>query len=264
MTTATQRVTHARVVLSEWTKLRSLRSTVFSLLAAVGFLIGFSILVPSVVTAHWPPRDPRDALSFDPVGVSLVGGFFAQLAIGVLGVLIMTGEYATGLIRATLAAVPRRLPVLWAKALVYGLTSLVLMVIAVLAAFFIGQAILSSKHIEASFGDPGVARAVFGSALYLTGVGLLGLGLGALLRNTAGAISTLFALLFVLPVVVHFLPASWNDAIAKYLPSNAGQVITNAHPGSDGLGPWTGLGVFILYALVALGLAAVALVRRDA
>lgn len=265
MTTAAQRVTPARVVLSEWTKLRTLRSTVFGLLAAVAFLIGFSILVPEVVVHHWPPPDPRDALTFDPVGVSLVGGFFAQLAVGVLGVLVMTGEYATGMIRATLAAVPRRVPVLWAKALVYGAASLVLMVIAALAAFSIGQLILSTKHISASLSDPHVGRAVIGSALYLTGVGLLGLGLGALLRNTAGAISTLFALLFVFPVVVHFLPASWNDAIAKYLPSNAGQVITSTrHLDSNSLGPWTGLGVFFLYAVVALVLASVALVRRDA
>jgi ABC-2 type transport system permease protein len=264
MTAATAGVTPARVVLSEWTKLRTLKSSVYSLLAAVASLIVFAILLPLLVTSHWPPHDPRDAATFDPVGVSLAGSFFAQLAIGVLGVLLMTGEYATGMIRATLAAVPKRVPVLWAKALVYGVTALVLTTIAAFAAFLIGQSILSSKHIEASLGDPHVVRAIFGSALYLTGVGLLGLGLGALLRNTAGGISTLFALLFVVPVVVHFLPASWNDAIAKYLPSNAGQVITGTRTATHSLGPWTGLAVFLLYAVVALVLASVALVRRDA
>jgi ABC-type transport system involved in multi-copper enzyme maturation permease subunit len=262
--TAAVRVTPARVLLSEWTKLRTLRSTVWSLLAVIAFLVGFSILVPEVVVHHWPPTDARDALTFDPVGASLVGGFFAQLAIGVLGVLIMTGEYATGMIRATLAAVPKRVPVLWAKALVYGLTCALLAAIAQLAAFFIGQAILSSKHIDVAFSSPHVARAVLGGALYLVGVGLLGLGLGALLRNTAGAISSLFGLLFVVPVVVHFLPASWNDAIAKYLPSNAGTVITSLRPDPTSLGPWTGLLVFFLYAVVALVLAGIALVRRDA
>jgi hypothetical protein len=265
MTVTVQKVTPTRVVLSEWTKLRTLRSTVWSLLAAVAFLIGFAILVPEVVVHHWPPTDPRDALTFDPVGVSLVGGFFAQLAFGVLGVLLMTGEYATGMIRATLAAVPKRIPVLWAKAPVYGVVCLVLASVACLAAFFIGQAILSTKQIDVSFGARHVARVVFGSAFYLTGVGLLGLGLGALLRNTAGAISTLFGMLFVVPVVVHFLPASWNDAIAKYLPSNAGQVITNLREiDPHSLGPWTGLLVFFLYAVVALVLAGVSLVRRDA
>jgi hypothetical protein len=262
--TSDQRVTPARVVLSEWTKLRTLRSTVLSLLAAVVFVIGFSILVPSVIRAHWPPRDARDVLNFDPVGVSLVGGFFAQLAIGVLGVLLMTGEYATGMIRATLAAVPKRLPVLWAKALVYGTTILVLMIPTCVVGFLIGQAILSSKHIETSFGHAGVTRAVIGSALYLTGIGLLGLGLGALIRNTAGAISTLFGMLFVLPIVVHFLPASWSDAIGKYLPSNAGSGIYTFHLDHTQLSPWTGYLVFLLYAVAALGLAAVGLVRRDA
>jgi ABC-type transport system involved in multi-copper enzyme maturation permease subunit len=251
-------------VLSEWTKLRTLRSTVWSLLAAVAFLIGFSILVPEVVVHHWPPTDPRDALTFDPVGVSLVGGFFAQLAIGVLGVLLMTGEYATGMIRATLAAVPKRIPVLWAKALVFGVVSLVLTSVACLVAFTIGQAILSTKHIETSLGQPHVTRAVIGSALYLAGIGLLGLGLGALLRNTAGAISTLFGMLFVLPVVVHFLPSSWSDAIGKYLPSQAGQGIYSLHTDPGMLGPWTGYLVFLLYAAVALVLAGVSLVRRDA
>ncbi|MDT7537337.1 MAG: type transport system permease protein [Actinomycetota bacterium] len=264
MTAVAQKVTPARVVLSEWTKLRTLRSTVWSLLAAVVFVIGFSVLVPSVVRAHWPPRDPRDAIGFDPVGVSLVGGFFAQLAIGVLGVLLMTGEYATGMIRATLAAVPKRLPVLWAKALVFTVTTLVLMIPTCLVGFFIGQSILSSKHIQTSLGQPHVSRAVIGSALYIAGIGLLGLGLGALLRNTAGAISTLFGLLFVVPVVVHFLPASWSDAIGKYLPSNAGQGIYSLHVDPTQLAPWTGFAVFLLYAVVALALAAVGLVRRDA
>jgi hypothetical protein len=167
-------VTPARVVLSEWTKIRSLRSTVWSLLAAVAFLIGFAVLVPEVVVHNWPPTNPRDALTFDPVGSGLVGGFFAQLPLGVLGVLLMTGEYATGMIRATLAAVPKRIPVLVAKALVYALVCLVLATAACLISFFIAQAIFSSKHIEASFGDPNVARVVFGSALYLGVVGLLG------------------------------------------------------------------------------------------
>ncbi|MDX6199217.1 MAG: type transport system permease protein [Actinomycetota bacterium] len=258
------RVTPVRVMLSEWTKLRTLRSTVWALLAAVAFLIGFAVLVPEVVVHHWPPTNPRDAATFDPVGASLVGGFFAQLAFGVLGVLFITGEYATGMIRATLSAVPKRIPVLWAKALVYGVTCLVLASGAQLSAFLIGQAILSSKGIDIGFGDEHVARAVLGGALYLTGVGLLGLGLGALLRNTAAAITSLFGLLFVVSIVVHFLPASWSDAIEKYLPSNAGTVITSLRPDPNTLGPWTGLLVFFLYAVVALALAGVALVRRDA
>jgi ABC-2 type transport system permease protein len=259
-----KKVTQARVLLSEWTKIRSLRSTIFSLLAAVVFIIGFSVLVPSVIVSHWPPRDPREALGFDPTTRALSGIFLAQLAIGVLGVLLITGEYATGMIRATFAAVPTRLPVLWAKAAVFALVTLVLMVPTVLAAFLIGQSILKSKHLQANLGDAGVLRAVIGAALFLTVVGLLGIGLGALLRNTAGGISTLFGLLFVLPIIVRFLPSSWSDPINKYLPSNAGEAITHVHPDPSLLAPWTGLGLFFGYAVVVLVVAAVSLRRRDA
>ena len=259
-----KRVNQARVLLSEWTKIRSLRSTSFSLLAAVVFIIGFSVLVPSVIVAHWPPRDPREALGFDPTTRALSGIFLAQLAIGVLGVLLITGEYATGMIRATFAAVPARLPVLWAKAAVFAAVTLVLMVPTVLGAFLIGQSILTSKHLQTSLSSSGVLRAVIGAALFLTVVGLLGIGLGALLRNTAGGISTLFGLLFVLPIIVRFLPSSWSDPINKYLPSNAGEAITHVHPDPTLLAPWTGFGLFCGYAVVVFIAAAISLRRRDA
>ena len=257
------KVTAARVVLSEWIKLRTLRSTLFSLLGVAVCLIGFAVLVPALVVANWPPS-PREAATFDAVGANLVGALFAQIILGVLGVLIITGEYSTGMIRASLAAVPKRLPVLCAKAGVFGLTALLLTAVAVLTAFVIGQAILSGEHIDVSLSDSGVTRRVAGYVLYLTGVGVLGLALGALIRNTAGAISALFGLLFVVSIVVHFLPASWNEHIEKYLPSNAGTGILNQHPDPNALGPWTGLLVFFLYPLVLLVLAGVSLVRRDA
>ncbi len=207
------------------------------MLAAVVFIVGLSILVPSVTVAHWPPHDPGEAAAFDPTSRSLAGIFLAQLAIGVLGVLLITGEYATGMIRATLAAVPSRLPVLWAKAAVFATVTLVLTVPSVLGAFLIGQSILKAKHLQTGLGDPGVLRAVLGAALYLTVIGLLGLGLGALLRNTAGGISALFGVLFVLPIIVRFLPASWADPIDKYLPSTAGEAITHVHADPGSVGP---------------------------
>jgi ABC-2 type transport system permease protein len=259
-----KKVTQARVLLSEWTKIRSLRSTVFSLLAAIVFIVGLAVLVPMVTVSHWPPRDPREALGFDPTTRTLSGIFLAQLAIGVLGVLLITGEYATGMIRATFAAVPARLPVLWAKAAVFAAVTLVLMVPTVLGAFLIGQSILTSKHLQTNLSNPGVLRAVIGAALFLTVVGLLGIGLGALLRNTAGGISTLFGLLFVLPIIVRFLPSSWSDPINKYLPSNAGEAITHVHPDPTLLAPWTGFGLFCGYAVVVFIAAAISLRRRDA
>jgi ABC-2 type transport system permease protein len=261
---AHKKVTQTRVLLSEWTTIRSLRSTIFSLLATVVFIVGFAVLVASVTVSHWPPRDPREALGFDPTTRTLSGIFLVQLAIGVLGVLLITGEYATGMIRATFAAEPTRLPVLWAKAAVFAVVTLVLMVPTVLLAFLISQSILTSKHLQTDLSSPGVLRAVIRAALFLTVVGLLGIGLGALLRNTAAGISTLFGLLFVLPILVRFLPTSWLDPINKYLPSNAGEAITHSYPDRTMLAPWTGLGLFFGYAVIVLIPAAIRLRRRDA
>lgn len=258
------RVTQLRVIRSEWTKLRSLRSSVFALLAAVVCVVGLSVLVPSVTVAHWPPRDPREVLTFDPTARSLAGVFLAQLAVGVLGVLFISGEYATGMIRASFTAVPRRLPVLWAKAAVFGATVLVLLIPAAFAAFFIGQSILSRKGLQTTLASPGVSRAVLGAALFLTVVGVLGLALGALLRNTAAGISTLFGLLFVLPIILHFFPTSVSDAVDKYLPSSAGQAIMHARPAVGSLSPWTGFLLLCGYAAAALVAAAIMIERRDA
>ena len=258
------RVTQVRVMRSEWTKLRSLRSTLWSLLAAVAFVIGLAVLVPSVTVAHWPPRDPRELLFFDPTSRSLAGIFLAQLAIGALGVLLMSGEYATGMIRTTFAAVPTRLPVLWAKLVVFAGVTFALMLPTVLGSFLVGQKILSSRNIQASLWQPGVARAVIGAALYITVVGALGMGLGALLRNTAAAVSTLFGVLFVLPIIIHLLPSSVVEAIDKYLPSSAGQAVSQVVPSPLSLSPWVGFALFCGYAAAVLATAAVVLRRRDA
>jgi ABC-type transport system involved in multi-copper enzyme maturation permease subunit len=255
-------VTQARVARSEWTKLRTLPSTAWSLLAAVALIVGFGALY-CLVRVTRPPSDPAAVAAFDPTAVSLSGVQVAQLAVGILGVLLVAGEYATGTIRVSLAAVPRRLPVLWGKAVVFGLTALVLCLPAVLAAFLVGQSILSAEQLDSRLSDPGVARAVLGSALYLTAVGLLGLGLGALLRNTAGAIASLFGVLFGLQIVVGFLPASVADKISRYLPTPAGVAVANVRPDPSSLGPWTGFGLFCLYTAIVLGLAAWLLRRRD-
>jgi len=257
------RVSQARVVRSEWTKLRSLPSTVWSLLTAEVLIVGFGA-VYSLVRVTRPPRQPADLSAFDPTAISLAGVQLAQLAIGVLGVLLITGEYATGTIRSSFAAVPGRLPVLWGKGIVVALTTLGLCVPATFAAFLVGQSILSSEHLDIALSHPGAARAVLGSALYLTAVGLLGLGLGALSRATAWAISALFGLLFAPQIVVGFLPSTWSDQIYRYLPAPAGVAITSARPDPTSLGPWTGFGLFCLYTAVVLGLAAWQLRRRDA
>ena len=264
----TGRVTQARVARSEWTKLRTLRSTRYALIAAFAMTIGFAVLPALVNAGHWSSMSLREQAGFNPLETSLIGVVMAQLAIGVLGVLILSGEYSTGMIRSTFAAVPKRLPVLWAKACVFGLVTLALTVPATLIAFFSAQAILrghtvGGRDIALSITDPGVARAVVGGALYLTLVGLFGLALGAIVRNTAGGISALAAILFVIPPLMNVLPSSWNDAISPYLPSNAGQAIMGVSDHSVILGPWTGIGLFAGYTVVLLAVAAVLLRRRD-
>jgi len=251
------------VVRSEWTKLRSLPSTAWSLLTAIVLIVGLGAGY-SLLRVTRPPRQPADLSSFDPTAISLTGIHLAMLAIGVLGVLLITGEYATGSIRISFAAVPRRLPVLWGKAIAFALTTIALCVPATFAAFLVGQSILSSEHLDTTLSHPGAARAVLGSALYLTAIGLLGLGLGALLRNTAGAISSLFGLLFAPQIIVGFLPSTWSDQVYRYLPVPAGVAVTNVQPAPESLAPWTGLGLLCLYTAVVLGLAAWQLRRRDA
>ena len=261
---STLQVTQARVMKSEWTKLRTQPGALWSLLSAVILVVAFGILY-SLLRVARPPHGAAAAASFDPTSVSLAGVQLAQVAAGVLGVLLITSEYATGLIRTTLAAVPRRLPTLWGKAAVVTGAVVAVSVPAAVAVFLAGQAILGRQHLSVSLGAPGVARAVIGGALYLAVAALLGLALGALLRSTAGGIAALFGLLFAVPILVGFLPGSLSDEIGKYLPGTAGLAVTSVHPDpATSLAPWTGFGVFCAYALVLLGVAAVRMRRGDA
>jgi len=257
-------VTQARVLRSEWIKLRTLRSTFFTLLTAMVALIGLGTLFSAFTASRWTTMSPGERAHFDPALTSLRGFFLAQLAIGVLGVLMISGEYATGMIRATLAAVPTRLPVLWAKAALFAVVVWVLTTASALVAFLIGQSLLASRHIGISLSDPGALRMVLGAGLYLTVVGLLGVAVGALVRNTAGGIATVFGVLLVVPVLAEALPTSWGNHINQWLPSNAGQSLLSLHHEAHTLQPWTGFAVFCLYAVVALAGAAVLLKRRDA
>jgi len=253
----TGRVTLPRLLVSEWTKLRTVRSSVWSLLVAVVFTIGLSVLVPEVRMHHLRPGEHID----NPLELTLAGVQMAQLAIGVLGVLVITGEYATGMIRATMAAAPRRLPVLWAKLLVYGATVLALMVPSAFIAFFIGHAIMQPHHQAVAFGAHGVVRALFGAGLYLTVIGLFALGIGAIVRNTAGGIALFAGIMFVLPPLMNVLPTSWNNAASPYLPLQAGERVLQLQSGT--LSPWEGLAVLCGYAVAAIAIAAVLLKRRD-
>lgn len=249
---------------AEWTKMRSVRSTMWTLLTTIALAIGFGALIAATQINNWDNLDPAEKARFDPTAFSLSGLFLAQLAIGVLGVLIVTSEYATGQIRATLAATPQRLTVLAAKSITYVAVVFVVGLAASFGAFGIGQVIFSAEGLDASLTDPGVLRAVIGGALYLTAVGLLGIGLGTIIRRTAGAITSFVGLLMIVPLVASFLPASWNNHFAKYLPAKAGMAVFNVNPDPTSLSPWTGFVVLLLYGAVTLAVGGLLLTRNDA
>jgi ABC-2 type transport system permease protein len=258
-------VTQLRVIRSEWTKLHSLRSTRWSMGVAFVLTIVLPVLFALVTVSHWDHMSPHDRADRHPLDIATAGVNLSQLAIAVLGVLVITGEYSTGMIRASFTAVPTRLPVLWAKTLVFAVATLVLMVGPVLIAFFASQAILNGHHhiLQISFSHGGVARSVFGGALYLTLIGVFALAIGAIIRNTAGGIAAFAGLFFVIPPLMNILPQNWNDSISKYLPSSAARDIFQLTHGIHDLSPAGGLLLFAGYCALALAIAAVLLVRRD-
>jgi ABC-2 type transport system permease protein len=258
------KVTQARVIRSEWTKLRSVRSTYWTLFVTLLLVIGIGCLVCVIFNARWPHLAPHERANFDALRASLVGVNFAQLAVGVLGVLVITAEYTTGMIRATLSAVPKRLPALWAKTLVFAGVALILSLPAVFIVFFAGQAILTGQHINTSISHPGVLRSVIGAALYLMVMGVFGLGLGAILRSTAGGISALAGIVFVLPPIITLFPSSFANSVSPYLPSNAGGALWTIKPDANTLAPWAGFAVFCGWAIASIVIAAFLLRRRDA
>jgi ABC-2 type transport system permease protein len=251
-------VTPRRVVRSEWIKLATLRSTTITFGVAVAAMIGISVLIAWATVGNWATMSPADRQSVAVEEVVLSGRFLAQLAIGVVGVMAITGEYATGMIRATLAAVPSRLPVLWAKLGIYAGVTFALMVVASFAAFFAGNAVLA-EHWDFHLSDPGVLRCVFGAAISLTLICLLGTALGFIVRNTAGAISTLFAILMVLPILGEIRPG-----IDRYLPTSVIDSLLTARIEGDMLQPLPALLLLCAYVCAAAGGAVLTLLRRDA
>ena len=249
---------------SELTKIRSTRSTYWTLLALVVVTIGIGAIASYGTASH---ASQIDRASFDATQLSLGGLYVGQLVIAVLGALTITSEYSTGMIRTSLAVQPRRGVLFAAKAVVFAAVSFVTGLIACFASFFIGQAILSSHHLNVTLGDPNVLRAVIGGALFLTACGMLAYGLGAILRHTAGAITAAIGLLFVLSILVNFLPHSWQDHVDKWMPALAGGQIWTTKPGSGGpdlFTAWPGFAVLATYAAVAIVAGLILFRRRDA
>lgn len=282
-----RRVTQLRVIHSEWIKLWSLRSTYISLILAALFTVGLGVLISYLHANAIHQHRFQGADLSDPTNITLSGVNLAQLVVGILGVMVITGEYSTGMIRATVNAVPRRLPVLWAKVAVFGGVVFVFGYLTSLLAFLGGASQLNGLHVPTlnpngpntvingvvnggathtlhlSLATPGASRAILGAALFLTIVGLLGVGLGFCIRRTPGAIAALFGLLLILLPLVHALPANWQNDINKYLPELAGTQGFATVRDHSMLGPWAGLGVLALYAAAAIVLGTVVLKRRD-
>jgi ABC-2 type transport system permease protein len=256
-------------MLAEWTKIRSVRSTLWTLIIALIVIIGFTALISWVVVANWngPHAAARDARAIsDPTSIIYgVAIYLGQLAIAVLGVLVVTTEYSTGVIRASLLAVPRRYTMLAAKVLVFTLLMLVLAEVMAFGSFFVGAAILHS-HVSVSLSDHDVLRATFGAGLYLVAFGLFALAIGVLIRHTAGAISIAVGVAFVLPILAGLLPdTSFFNHLNAYLPVQAGSQIYVVRPnGAPLLSSWQGLGVLGIYVVVLLGIGAYLFNRRDA
>ncbi|MER6944048.1 ABC transporter permease [Nonomuraea sp. NPDC000554] len=243
------------IIRSEWTKIRSVRSTVWTLAATALLMLGIGVLLcVAVVNSPSPPPDATEGIR-----LSLAGVMFAPVAIATFGVLVISSEYRTGAIRVSLMAVPQRLKLLAGKILVFTAVSLVVSMATAFAAFWVGQAILGA----ATLGDPGALKTVVGVGLYLTASGLFGLALGALVRHTPGAVVAAMMLMLVLPQVTRMLPGTWGATVDKYFTTNAG--IQVAMPtGANALGPWSGYAVYFGWVAVTMVAAAVLLKRRDA
>ncbi|GHC53479.1 ABC transporter permease [Streptomyces flavofungini] len=248
----------ARAARMEWIKLRSLRSTAWALLLTVAGMIAVGVVTMANTKAPSADR----AAQFDPTNNVLAGVALGQLVVGVLGVLVVTGEYSCGSIRSTLAAIPDRRTLLAAKAAVYGTVTLVVGEAVALVTFFAGRAALAEGVPRPGIGDPGVLRAVLLAGAYLSLVGLLGIGIGALLRHTASAIAVLVGVTFVLPAVIGGLS---GPTVAKFFPTMiAGNSLAVAKPVADMLAPWTGFAVLCLYVAATLGAGARLPAHRDA
>jgi ABC-2 type transport system permease protein len=256
-------------MLAEWTKIRSVRSTFWTLIIAVIVIVGFTALITWVTVANWngPHAAPRDARALtDPTSIIFGASIYlGQLAIAVLGVLVVTTEYTTGVIRASLLAVPGRYVMLAAKVAVFTIVMFVLAEIIAFGSFFVGSAILHSR-VSVSLSDHDVLRATFGAGLYLVGYGLFALAIGTLLRHTAGAISIAVGVAFVLPILTGLLPdTSFYNHLNAYLPQQAGSQVYLVRPtGIPLLSSWQGFGVLCIWVAVLLAIGAYLFDRRDA
>jgi ABC-2 type transport system permease protein len=264
---ATGRAGLAGALRSEWTKLRSVRSTMFSLIAMAAVSIGLMSLIAWSMMHRWGRFDMREQASLvrQPLEIILARPIFvAQLVVAVLGVMVISAEYTTGMIRSTLQAQPRRLTMLAAKVAVFAALMLIVGELLSFAAFFVGRQIIAA-HIPVGLSDPGVTRSVVGAGLYIAVLSLFALAFGAIVRHTAGAITAVLGLILIVSNLTGLLPDSWGHHINAWMPTNAGQLIFQPTLDPDHLlTQWQGFAVFTGWTALLLGVAAVLLTKRDA
>jgi len=252
---------------SEFTKIRSVRSTYWTLLALLAVSIGIGAAISGGTAANWSHTSAADRATFDPTQASVAGLFYlGQLVIVVLGAMVLTAEYSTGMIRTSLTAMPRRIVMYAAKVVVFACVAIVVTLIAAFIAFFLGQALLASTHYNATLSQPNVLRAVIGSALYVTVCGLFAFAAGAILRHTAAAITSVIGLLFVIPILAHLLPSSWYQDLERWLPDAAGRAlsVTVGPQPAHLFSAWGQFSVFAVYTVILLVVGAVLFRNRDA
>ena len=256
-----QPVTFRRSVASEWIKFRTLRSSWAVLGTAMLGMLVFGLLI-AYNTRHLSANLQANDLA---PSATLQGYYLAQLLIGALGVLFVSGEYSTGMIRSTFAAVPKRLPVLWGKLAVFVTVTVVTMIPVSIVAFLSAQGLISGFRPGISLGAPGALRVVIGTGIYLTLLGVIGAALGWILRSTPGGLVAYVGVILIIPVLFGNVLGNWGKHIAQFLPTAAGQSFSTSLPeSSPSLSPWVGLAVLVIWAVVAVAIAAVALRRRDA
>ena len=264
---APRRVALIRTIRCEFTKIRSVRSTYWTLLALVLASAAWCVAYCLGTVHQWPHMSAQDRSGFDATQDTILGlALLGQLVIVVFGALVLTSEYSTGMIRTSLTAMPRRVTVYVAKALVFAVVALAVTLVAAFIAFFLGQALLASTHENATLSEPNVLRAVIGSALYVTLCGLFAFAAGAIFRHTAATITSIIGLLFVIPILIHLLPSSWYDDIVRWMPDSAGGAITATVAPQDShlFSPWGQFTVFAVYTAILLIVGGILFRRRDA
>jgi ABC-2 type transport system permease protein len=269
--TGDPRLTFPRVVKSEWIKFRTLRSTIWTLAITLVVMVGLVTLF-SAIGASQSNGTGDAGDGGGSIVVFSIAAAMAQLAVVVLGVLVITGEYSTGMIRSTLAAVPRRLPALWAKAVVLAVSIFVVSSIAVAISLGVMELFLGAKDLAPDLADGQTWRILWGTPLYLTAIALFSFAIGAILRHSAGALATVLGLLLVIENLF-LIPWKPLQHISPFLPGTAGskllmpkEQIDLLSQGAVGavLGPWQGFAVLVAWVVVLMAAAAMLLRRRNA